>query len=54
MDKKNRWTLVSVSADSYLASKCDRVLVMDDGSIKMSGNYSELKEIINFKPLDNA
>lgn len=53
-DKSNRWTLVSVSSDSYLASKCDRVLVMNDGGISMSGTYLELKEIIKFKPMDNA
>lgn len=53
-DRTNRWTLVAVSSDSYLASKCDRVLVMKDGGISMTGTYSDLKEIIKFKPMDNA
>ncbi len=53
-DKSNPWTLISVSQDSYLASKSDRVLVMNKGEINMTGTYDELKDVINFKSLDNA
>ncbi|MEL6123465.1 MAG: ATP-binding cassette domain-containing protein, partial [Bacteroidota bacterium] len=36
------WTLVAVSSNHYLASKVDKIAVLQSGSIKAIGPYSEL------------
>lgn len=41
-DKKQPWTLISVSDDDYLAKRCDRVVVLKDGQIVFDGVYQEL------------
>lgn len=43
-DEKQAWTLVVVSNNAYTASKCDKVLVLDKGSIVGTGTMNELKE----------
>jgi ABC-type bacteriocin/lantibiotic exporter with double-glycine peptidase domain len=42
-DKSQPWTLVVVSNDPNLASKCDRVFVMQDGKIVNQGSYDDVK-----------
>lgn len=53
-DKSNRWTMVSVSQDPYLARLSDKVLFMENGSIVKSGTYDEMKAFANFKTNGNA
>ena len=42
------WTLVVVSNDPMLASKCDRVVVMKDGEIVEEGSYREIQQCVHF------
>jgi len=53
-DKEQAWTLVSSSNDPYLASKCDRIFVMDKGRIKREGKYSDLKKNEEIKNILDA
>ena len=41
-DKQMPWTLVAVSRDADLASRCDRIVVMESGKIVDQGSYQEL------------
>ncbi len=43
-DHDTPWTLIAVSNDPMLLSKCDRVLVFDDGKLVAQGSYKELEE----------
>ena len=45
----NPWTLVAVSNDPYLASNCDRVIVMKDGAIVMDATFEEVKRSPHFQ-----
>lgn len=42
-DKNQKWTLVVISNDPAMASKCDRVLVMQEGKIISEGTYNDVK-----------
>ena len=53
-DTDQSWTLISSSNDAYLASKCDRVFIMDQGRIKLEGKYSEMKNNEEFKTILDA
>lgn len=44
--KENNWTLVAVSHDPYMASKSNKVLIMEEGKVSHFGTYSELERII--------
>lgn len=48
------WTLVAVSSNLNLARKCDKIVIMSEGRIINSGNFDELKNILNPNPIDNA
>lgn len=48
------WTLVTVSSNLNLAKKCDKIVIMSKGRITKSGNFDELKNILNPNPIDNA
>lgn len=52
--KDHGWTIVSVSSDSYLASKSDKIAIMKAGKIIKKGSYNEMKAIANFKKNGNA
>ncbi|MFZ4544322.1 MAG: peptidase domain-containing ABC transporter [Saprospiraceae bacterium] len=41
-DKSCPWTLVAVSNDKQFARKCDRVIIMDKGSIVLEGSYEQI------------
>jgi ABC-type bacteriocin/lantibiotic exporter with double-glycine peptidase domain len=41
------WTLVAVSLDKNFASKMNRVILLNDGSISKIGSYEEMKKYIN-------
>lgn len=43
-DRQQVWTLVVVSNNAYTASKCDKVLILDEGQIVDSGTMKELKD----------
>jgi ABC-type bacteriocin/lantibiotic exporter with double-glycine peptidase domain len=43
MREDQPWTLVAVSSDDYIARKVDRILLLEEGQIKSSGNYEEMK-----------
>jgi ABC-type bacteriocin/lantibiotic exporter with double-glycine peptidase domain len=43
-DKSQPWTLLSITRNKNLASKCDRVIVMQEGSIIYEGNFEGLQE----------
>ncbi|MFN5912545.1 MAG: peptidase domain-containing ABC transporter [Bacteroidota bacterium] len=40
---ENKWTLVAVEADLYLAQKCSHIAIMDSGRIIKTGTYNELQ-----------
>ena len=42
-DKANNWTLMAVSNDPLFAASCDRVIIMQDGTIRMDGTFEEVK-----------
>lgn len=46
-DTGNGWTLVAVSTNPYLAAKCDKIIWMEDGTIKEEGAYSDMISMIN-------
>lgn len=43
------WTLVAISDDPYLASKCDRVFILEEGRIVASGPFESLRKNPHFK-----
>lgn len=45
MDRQHGWTLVTISTDPYIASKADRILLMDDGQIVREGNFNSMRDI---------
>lgn len=49
MTIENKWTLIAVTNDDCLASKADKIVIMDNGRIVKMGTYAEMKEIANFK-----
>ncbi len=51
---ENEWTLIAVSNDPYLAKKCNRVVIMEQGDVKHDGTYEELKSIANFNTNGHA
>lgn len=43
------WTLIAVTDDPYLASKCDRIIIMKDGQIIESGPFDLIQESPHFR-----
>lgn len=41
-DPNSIHTVLAVSDDPYFASKCDRIIYLDDGKLVLSGTYTEL------------
>lgn len=48
-DKNQGWTLVAVTDDPELASRCDRILVMRQGEIILDGSFQEVQASEHFK-----
>jgi len=48
-DRSQPWTLLAVSDDPLLASKCDRVVVLREGRIIEDGNFEKIKDSVHFK-----
>ncbi|MBV6652362.1 MAG: ATP-binding cassette domain-containing protein [Mameliella sp.] len=42
--KDHNWTMVTVTDDPVLASRCDRVIVMKEGKIVQSGTFEEIEK----------
>lgn len=45
-DKQNKWTIVAVSANEYLAQRADRVILLKNGKVNKIGSYDEMKKNI--------
>jgi ABC-type bacteriocin/lantibiotic exporter with double-glycine peptidase domain len=41
-DKKNPWTLLTISNDPMIMAACDRVIVLNEGKITLEGKYQDL------------
>ena len=50
-DKNKPWTLVAVTNDPVLASRCDRVFVMKDGEIVEEGSFEKIKHSEHFNKI---
>ena len=48
-DKEQPWTLVAVTDDAELASRCDRVIVLNEGTIVAEGSFEAIKKTVHFK-----
>lgn len=48
-DRAHGWTLVAVTEDPLLASRCDRVVVLQDGQVVFSGTFTELQATPHFQ-----
>ncbi len=47
-DKTQSWTLVAVTDDAELASRCDRIVVMQEGEIVAEGTFEDIKKTPHF------
>ncbi len=47
-DKAQSWTLVAVTDDAELASRCDRIVVMQEGEIVAEGTFEDIKKTPHF------
>ena len=50
-DRKKSWTLVAVTNDPILASRCDRVFVMQDGEIVEEGTFEQIEKSVHFEKI---
>lgn len=48
-DKSNPWTLLAVTDNQLLASKCDRVVILKDGRIVEQGTFEQVRKSSHFK-----
>ncbi|WP_107039671.1 peptidase domain-containing ABC transporter [Brumimicrobium mesophilum] len=46
-DKKNNWTIIFITKDPEVMTICDKVVVMDKGTIKQQGKYDQVKHLLN-------
>ncbi len=46
---EHNWTLIVVTDDPIIASRCDRILIMKDGNFVESGSYETLQESEHFR-----
>ncbi len=53
-DKSNEWTMVTVSADPYVARRSDKIFVVKDGKITHSGTYKEMESLAKLKKNSDA
>lgn len=45
--EENKWTLVAVSADEYLASRVDKIVLLEHGTVIKIGDFDEMKSYID-------
>jgi ABC-type bacteriocin/lantibiotic exporter with double-glycine peptidase domain len=48
-DKKNPWTLLTISNDHMVMAACDRVIVLNEGQIVLNGKYEDLIKNAQFQ-----
>ncbi len=48
-DKKNPWTLLTISNDPMVMAACDRVIVLNEGEIVLNGKYQDLIKNVQFQ-----
>lgn len=48
-DRANPWTLVAVSNDPLLAARCDKIVVMKEGTIVEVGTFAQIKKSPHFE-----
>ena len=48
-DKKNPWTLLTISNDPMVMAACDRVIVLNEGEVTLQGKYQDLIKNIQFQ-----
>ncbi len=53
-DKSNKWTLIAVSTDKYLAQKSDKIALMQNGKIVEIGNYAKMKNLVKLNTEEHA
>jgi ABC-type bacteriocin/lantibiotic exporter with double-glycine peptidase domain len=51
--KDNNWTLVAASNDPLLASRCDKVIVMENGEIVQTGTFEEVMKGPHYEKVFN-
>jgi ABC-type multidrug transport system fused ATPase/permease subunit len=51
VNKENPYTLLAVSNDPVILAECDRILVMQNGTISMDGTFKDLYELEDFRDL---
>ncbi len=47
-NKDNEWTIVAVTDDPILASRCDRIVIMQDGRIVDEGTFEQIQNSIHY------
>ncbi len=45
---ESKWTLIAVTNDPTLASKCDRILIMQDGQLLEEGSFEQIRNSEHF------
>ncbi len=45
-EKQNKWTILAVSSNDYLAKQADRIILLKDGKVNKVGSYNEMKNSI--------
>ena len=48
-DKKNPWTLLTISNDPMVMAACDRVIVLNEGEVTLQGKYQDLIKNVQFQ-----
>ncbi|MCG8577204.1 MAG: ATP-binding cassette domain-containing protein [Flavobacteriales bacterium] len=51
---ENKWTLVAISSDSYVAEACDNIALMKNGAIVEIGSYQQMKDQFDSKTYSHA
>jgi len=47
-DKERNWSLVAITDDPVLASRCDRVIILKDGKILEQGPFQQIRKSIHY------
>ncbi|MFK7806274.1 MAG: peptidase domain-containing ABC transporter [Saprospiraceae bacterium] len=50
-EEEKHWTLIAISNNPEFASRCDRIIVLQDGKIVGNGKYDEIKELPTIKEI---
>jgi len=50
-DKKNPWTLITVSTDILFLTKAERLIFMEQGTISHQGSYTDMLQVERFRTL---